>query len=363
MWVSHIGGLSVMADNPGMGPMSDAAPDSRSHSPSPRAGADPLTRRRRLTAVAELGGLDRIGDPVLVSLTRLAQSVTGAASAAIHIFDDQYQRRVAASGAPLVDHPARDSLCRLVVEDGTRIVSCDAAAEPRLAYSSFVLGDAPVRFYASLPLTIGGELTVGTLCAFDTVPRALSDDQLERLEDIAGLALAHLTLLRIASDLSHEATVDSLTGATTRVVFEDRVARELARHRETGGDVLVAVIDLDDFKTINDTYGHDRGDAALRWVTDGLRVAVGPDGTVGRLGGDEFAILRRLDVCRVDAQLAAIRSAAAGFAPAFRLSVGATLARPGDDVPALLRRADQLMYADKAGGRAARPVLGATPAS
>jgi diguanylate cyclase (GGDEF)-like protein len=335
--------------------MSDAERAFSPHLPADGAEAEPLlSSHRRLAAVADLGGLDRIGDPVLVSLTRLAQSVTGAASAAIHIFDDQYQRRVAAAGAPLGDHPAQDSLCRLVIEDGTRIVSCDAATEPRLRYSSFVAGAEPVRFYASLPLTVGGELTVGTLCAFDTVPRELSDDQLERLEDIAGLALAHLTLVKIASALSHEATVDSLTGATTRVVFEDRVALELAHHRETGADVLVAVIDLDDFKTINDTYGHDRGDAALRWVTRRLRAAVGPDGAVGRLGGDEFAILRRLDVCAVDAQLAAIRAAAAGFDPAFRVSVGAALARPGDDVPSLLRRADQLMYADKAKGRTAR---------
>jgi diguanylate cyclase (GGDEF)-like protein len=320
----------------------------------PVSEAEPRSHHRRLTAVASLGVLDRIGDPVLVSLTRLAQSVTGAGAAAIHIFDDLYQRRVAAAGAPLGDHPAQDSLCRLVVEDGTRIIRCDAVTEPRFGYSSFVAGDAPVRFYASLPLTVDGELTVGTLCAFDTVPRELGPEQLERLEDIAGLALAHLTLVKIATELSYEASVDGLTGASNRVMFEDRMAQGLARQRETGTDVLVAVIDLDHFKTINDTYGHDQGDAALRWVATRLCDAVGPNGMVGRLGGDEFAVVSEVGVCGVHQQLEAIRQAAAGFAPAFSVSVGAAFAEPGDDVRTLLRRADALMYADKASGRHAR---------
>ena len=319
------------------------------------AGLSPESRlaQRRLAAVSSLGVLDRIGDPVLVSLTRLAQSVTGAGAAAIHIFDDLYQRRVAAVGAPLGDHLAEDSLCRLVIEDGTRIICADAVTEPRLGYSSFLTGDAPVRFYASLPLTIDGELTVGTLCTFDTVPRELSAEQVERLNDITTLALAHLTLVRIATELRYEATVDGLTGATNRVMFENRVAQGLARQRETGADVLVAVIDLDDFKSINDTYGHDQGDAALRWVATRLRAAVGSHGMVGRLGGDEFAIVTEVGVCGVQQQLEAIRQAAAGFVPAFGVSVGAAFAEPGDDVISLLRRADQLMYADKAGGRLA----------
>ena len=137
------------------------------------------TQRARLAALAELGLLDRIGDPVLTALTRLAQSITGAEAAAVHVFDADYQRRIAAVGTPLVDYPAQDSMCRLVVQEGTRIVTNDATADPRFEYSSFVKDPlAPFRFYASVPLHSGGGVTVGTLCAFDTREREFSDQQM-----------------------------------------------------------------------------------------------------------------------------------------------------------------------------------------
>ena len=173
-------------------------------------------RSRRLDALSSIGVLDRIGDPVLTALTRLAQNVTGASSAAVHIFDGEYQRRVAAAGAPLGEHPAEDSMCRMVVTSGTRLITSDATTEEAFSYSSYVKDQmTPVRFFASLPLTVNGGVAVGTLCAFDTESHELSDDQVARLQDIAELARAHLELMRIASDLGEVATLDPLTGRST----------------------------------------------------------------------------------------------------------------------------------------------------
>ena len=84
---------------------------------------------RRLKAVVELGVLDRLGDPVLTGLARLARSITGASAAAVHVFDDSYQRRIAAVGAPLVDYPAEGSICRRVVLTGTRIITSNLSAD------------------------------------------------------------------------------------------------------------------------------------------------------------------------------------------------------------------------------------------
>ena len=82
---------------------------------------------------SELGLLERIGDPVLTALTRLARSITGAEGAAVHMFDAEYQRRIAAVGTPLVDHPEGDSMCRMVVRGGTRIVTNDATKDVALS--------------------------------------------------------------------------------------------------------------------------------------------------------------------------------------------------------------------------------------
>lgn len=313
--------------------------------PDSSLSAEDIARARRLRAISALGILDRLGDPVLVRLTRLVQAITGASAAAVHIFDDAHQRRIAASGVALGDHPAADAMCHLVLEDDARIICADAVAEPRFSYSSFVTGPAPVRFYASVPLRIEGDTTIGTVCAFDTVPRALTTDQIASLEDIAELAGAHLTLFRLAGDLGREATEDCLTGVFNRVVFDDRVARALAEQREHPDAVLVAIADLDDFKSINDTHGHARGDAALQWAAARLQALVGADGVVGRIGGDEFAILLRGQAA--DGLLADIAAAGEDFDPPFQISVGAAAAEPGDDVPTLMRRADQRMYAEK----------------
>src|ERR1700743_1278862 len=109
-----------------------------------------IDTQRRLSTVADLRLLARIGDPVLPGRTRLARTITGASGAAVHIFDAHYQRRIAAAGVPLLDHPEGDSMCRIAVLSGTRVITRDATDDSRFAYSSFVQAATPVRFYASL---------------------------------------------------------------------------------------------------------------------------------------------------------------------------------------------------------------------
>lgn len=302
---------------------------------------------RRLAAVLEFGLLDRIGDPVLTALTRLAQSVTGAEAVAVHVFDADHQRRIAAVGAPLVDHPAEDSMCRLVVQEGKAIVTYDATTDGRFDYSSLVKDPlSPVRFYASVPLNSGG-VTVGTLCAFDTHTRELNDEQIARLADVAEIARAHLELMRIAAELGNAATLDPLTRCLNRVMFNDHVAQALARRRRRGTPVVVAVIDIDDFKAVNDTHGHARGDAALQWVARRLRDCVRSEDTVGRLGGDEFGVVAEVADRDFDRLLQKLRQVGDGSELPVSVSVGVVIADDRDDVASVLQRADQAMYAEK----------------
>jgi diguanylate cyclase (GGDEF)-like protein/PAS domain S-box-containing protein len=91
--------------------------------------------------------------------------------------------------------------------------------------------------------------------------------------------------------LRRQAFHDPLTELANRALFADRVQHALVVRGQSGGSAAVLFLDLDDFKRVNDTFGHPAGDAFLREVGDRLRGALSPSHTIARLGGDEFAIL------------------------------------------------------------------------
>ena len=310
---------------------------------------------RRLAAIAHLGLLERSGDPGLTALTRLAGYVTGAAAAAIHVLDDAEQHRVAATDAPLGSHPREDAMCRLVVDGRERIVCDDAAADPRFSYSSFVQGPAPVRFFASAPLELSDGTVVGTLCAWDAEPRELSAEQVERLQDLAEQAAARIELVHLARTLGNAAAHDPLTGVVNRLLLFDRLAQAFARRRRHGGHVAVALIDVDDFKAVNDRHGHDTGDEILRAVAQRLSACTRTEDTVARLGGDEFVVVAEVEGGEDDAArlLQRIEDALAGAVTIGDLvlplsaTAGVAIAEAGDDPRSALARADLVMYQRK----------------
>jgi diguanylate cyclase (GGDEF)-like protein len=91
--------------------------------------------------------------------------------------------------------------------------------------------------------------------------------------------------------LEHQATHDDLTGLANRTLFYARLAEDLARAREDGYSLMVVYVDLDDFKPVNDRYGHAVGDVVLKVVAQRLKDMVRVNDTVARLGGDEFALI------------------------------------------------------------------------
>jgi diguanylate cyclase (GGDEF)-like protein len=307
---------------------------------------------RRSEAIARLGVLERAGNPGLTGIARVASYVTGAAGAAIHIVDEVYQRRIAADNAPLGEHPREDSMCRLVVDSEQRIVCADASADPRFSYSSFVQGPDPVRFYASVPLRTSDGVVVGSLCAFDIVTHEISDRQISLLEDLAEQVVSQLELTRIALDLGHVASHDALTGAVSRLVLADRLSQAFARRLRYGGETFVAVIAIDDFNRLIDSYGGPAGDEVLVEIAKRLRLAIRAEDTVARTGGDEFVILAEISadthvdqnlLRRIDDTLAKPMFCAGEERPV-DVSIGSTFAEAGEELRAVLRRADRGLY-------------------
>jgi diguanylate cyclase (GGDEF)-like protein len=174
---------------------------------------------------------------------------------------------------------------------------------------------------------------------------------------VVSLAMAGLQSLRLhQAQLARLVIQDQLTGVLNARAFADRLSQELDRNRRYPRPLALMYMDLDNFKVINDTHGHQTGDAVLRLVADAMRSSVRQADVVGRLGGDEFAVL----MPETDAPLAdaAAKRLVAGLRNVFKgtpnvtasigvVSCTATEASTDD----LLRRADQAMYDAKKLGK------------
>ena len=158
----------------------------------------------------------------------------------------------------------------------------------------------------------------------------------------------------------HQALHDQLTGLANRALLEDRLAQALTRYRRAGEHVALLMLDLDRFKQVNDTLGHNAGDALVAEVGERLRSLVRETDTVARIGGDEFAIVQvspkgEADVRRLCERIIGVirqpfmigdREARVG------VSIGAVFAsKEVAEASELLRKADITMYRAKAAGR------------
>jgi diguanylate cyclase (GGDEF)-like protein/PAS domain S-box-containing protein len=168
-------------------------------------------------------------------------------------------------------------------------------------------------------------------------------------------------------ELAYQAVHDCLTGLPNRTLFLDRITQALARRERSGSSLAVLFLDLDNFKFINDSYGHHAGDEVLVTVSRLLQATIRPGDTIARLGGDEFAVVCE-DVQDVDAARAlaerlgtVLRTAVdvRGHVVHIATSVGIAFAGPDDDVTAddLLRDADVALYRAKDRGRARTEVF------
>jgi diguanylate cyclase (GGDEF)-like protein len=182
----------------------------------------------------------------------------------------------------------------------------------------------------------------------------------------AALALPALTLgglLTLHRHIVHQAEYvanhDHLTGAWSRRAFFDIAERETARARHRRQPLALMLIDLDHFKAINDSAGHEAGDIALQLVVTSARDTLRAIDCIARLGGDEFAVLLPgADLARANAVgtalAAALREVTSTMPAAQRqltLSIGATVALDGEPFKTTLARADSALYAAKSAGR------------
>jgi diguanylate cyclase (GGDEF)-like protein/PAS domain S-box-containing protein len=185
---------------------------------------------------------------------------------------------------------------------------------------------------------------------------------LRHLPAVAGIVITMRDVTeqrRMETELTFHAYHDSLTGLANRVMFQNRLREAVAHAHRSGVLTGVLFIDLDDFKIVNDTLGHEYGDDLLRLVAERLASRLRPNHLAARLGGDEFAVLIEdaPDTAAVDDVAERIVTGLAepfvvnGHTVSGRASIGMSTTSEGTQAPELLRQADLALYVAKGEGK------------
>ncbi|HEX5095030.1 MAG TPA: EAL domain-containing protein, partial [Acidimicrobiia bacterium] len=246
------------------------------------------------------------------------------------------------------------------------MIACDRAdVDGRLARANVVLGSTMVAPFSGASGVSGAVLVADTLASGRTFKR----DEERLLRTFAGQLATTLEKAQINASLAkarvqknefaHQASHDALTGLANRSRFRQCLADGLPAAAAAGTGLAALFIDLDDFKTVNDTMGHAAGDELLRVVAQRISASIGANDVAARLGGDEFAVLL-VDVDNdSDVQVVAERILVVlgdpieidGTRVIANASIGAAMHTAGEDADALMQNADIAMYTAKRNGK------------
>jgi diguanylate cyclase (GGDEF)-like protein len=314
------------------------------------------TRKReteRLAALEQLDLLDSPRDEGFARFVRLIKTIFTIDIGLVTFIDAHRQWYKACSGLSADEVPSEDTFCRYVIDDDEPVVVQDALKDPRFAQHPAVTGDSHIRFYAGVPLRTREGHIVGTICAIDRVARSFGAKDVAILEELAGAAMDRIELLQSAA-------TDSLTEALTRRAFKQEADQRISSALRHQHNLSCIVLDIDHFKSVNDTHGHAAGDEVLRAVAATCKANLRADDLFGRLGGEEFCVVlthadREGAIAVAEKMRAAISSrpilgdyGSLAVTASFGISALSIVAK---DIETLLAQADAAMYRAKHSGR------------
>ncbi len=322
---------------------------------------------QRLAAVRRVNLFGTPAEERFDKITRLARKLFDVPMACLDIAGEDALWLKSVQGFDAIEGLRKDSYCHYTVLDDSICLVHDARSDPRVSDS--VLANLWV-FYAGVPLHFDGE-RIGVLCIGDDRPREFAVEQLAALNDLAilaerelnevALSQAQIDLAKSVPELERKSRIDVLT----HVWNWDAVLELLAVERATaepGSCTAVLMVDVDNFKKVNDRYGRRAGDQILRVVAERLRAGVRPMDVVGRYAGEQF--LAVLPSVKDDAEALVvaerIRQAISNVLIHFEryeilvtCSIGCTTSASSvsEPIDQMIRRAEQALLRAKAGGR------------
>jgi diguanylate cyclase (GGDEF)-like protein len=306
----------------------------------------------RLRALDRYEVLDTVAEVPFEKIVALVQQVLNVPICAVSLVDRHRQWFKAKRGLDVCETARDISFCTHAIKSPEPLIVRDAAADSRFAQNPLVVGPPFIRAYAGIPLRTPDGYNIGSLCAIDTKPRDFPETQIAVLDSFAKLVVDELELRQIASS-------DHLSGALSRRAFMEQAANEAERARRYGRALSFAILDIDFFKKVNDSWGHAAGDVAIKRIAEAVMDAMRGSDALGRIGGEEFALLlpeTSADNARLFAERlrAKIETLDIDAPPKFRVTVSIGVAEfdgEAEKIEETLARADRALYAAKNAGR------------
>ncbi|MGH8195550.1 MAG: sensor domain-containing diguanylate cyclase [Woeseiaceae bacterium] len=324
--------------------------------------------------IANLYTLDPFYTPIeerFERITRLARRALQVPIAAITVVQGERQWFKSVAGLQVTELPLCKSLCAEVIKEGKQMIVPDALDDLYLMSNPLVCGKPNIRFYAGFPIRDSESKTIGTFCVMDTKPRqpdsqfatALADlgDMAQRELFSVELSNAQMVLASKLGEARRQAMFDPLTRLWNRRGGTDLLNAALKDAEKYNHTLGICLADIDNFKQINDQFGHQAGDQMLRRVAIAIVASVRPQDVVCRYGGEEFLIIvHDVDekgciaigerICAGMRQLPVLRGG--GSMPA-TISVGIAVRGRNDTKSSdqLVEQADKALYESKRAGR------------
>ncbi|RRQ29179.1 EAL domain-containing protein [Rhodococcus sp. Eu-32] len=315
-------------------------------------------------ALADLGRLAVSAElpELLDAAAAAASTLMGVESAAIarheHPSDDFL--RIDAVTRAMGDNPVVPSgdrsLAGNAIEHNAATVCTDTGSESR--FDTAAMATLGLHSGVAIPVPIASSNPWGALSIYSTGTRDYSDQEVEFLTAITSVLSTALKRIDLDNELRIRSMHDSLTGLPNRALAYEIIDDALARASEESTSVALLLLDIDDFKVINDSLGHDAGDRALVRFAHRLSATVRAEDTVARLGGDEFLIIcERVDDITHAEKLAHHISTSIATPKAMDEapvplsgSIGIAVSKPSSTRRQLVHQADLAMYRAKDSG-------------
>jgi diguanylate cyclase (GGDEF)-like protein/PAS domain S-box-containing protein len=339
-----------------------------------RMAADAVTASRHAQEQKALADLSRFAvvaelSELLTAATDTAATLMGVGNSAIaHLENstDPYLTMDAASGSLGIrrDVPSGDgSMTGYALAHAQPVICSNRGDESR--FRTDTMAELGLRSGVAVPIMTAVGDAWGVLSIHSVEARLYREQEVSFLSSVAGIVSAALRRMELESQLRRRSTHDALTGLPNRTFGYDVLDTALARARCQSDTLALLLLDIDDFKIINDSLGHDAGDRALVKFVERLVSATSATDTIARLGGDEFLIIcegvrtveRAEEIARHIARTIAKPFAAEDVPIPLSASIGVAVSDSNSTRHELIHRADLAMYRAKDSGTGGHAVF------